>query len=595
MIGKLPETAVELPASDRPFDVLRSARLDSRASATLLLIVAVYAGVAWLLTHRGEFWSPDSAVRFVQVESLRRAGLRDLAVPYPAEALDPEGQYFPAGPWFHFMRSGKHYLAYAPYFSMLAAAAYEAVGWPGLILWPSFGGILAVVVTYGVLRSRARSVALPAAVTLAVGTPLLIYSGVFWDHTLAVGLAAAALGLIVGRVQATRPGAGGLVLAGALLGLGTWLRNEMYLLTAAATLVWLVTADRRVSGGLALATGAVLTVGLQWMINVRLYGAPMGYKGQGLVTGRVGEAVEAGTGRLAPWISDKLGNFYYQLVSPNFYAFDPVSVMAGTITAALLLGAGLAVRAGIRRRVRWLVLAGGAAATATAILVTSSRTSISGLLPAMPFVILLLVGGLAAGWERYLWRVCALFAAGVIATGTHGGLQWGPRYLLPIVPPLVWLVAAVVARVRASQPDVWPSFRLAAGLLVGAGILVQVAGVEFVEFAVRRNGRVNEALRGAPAPIVVTSLEWLVLGAGPVYFEKQLMYVDSLDGFKALVARLSDRRVGRWAYVPRGGGAYRQRQVEEWTAQSEWRFRVAQDTVINGIRVVVYEGGLARR
>jgi hypothetical protein len=586
------QNAIEVAPIGPASGTAASTRTGQRSAALAgLAVLTAYLAVGLLLSRHQEFWSPDSAIRFVQTESLRRAGYRGVAVPYPAEALDPEGRYFPAGPWFHYARNGRHYLSYLPYFPALSAVFYGAFGYLGLILVPMAAGLAAAWITYRVLRRVVPGLATAGAVALALGTPLLIYSGVFWDHSLAVALAAGALALIIGTIEDFRLLPGTLVAAGALLGAGTWVRNEMYLLAAVAIVLWPLTARRsRLAGLLALASGAGLMVGLQWAINTRLYGSAMGYKGQGLVAGRVQDAVTAGGSRFAPWISDKLGNLYYQIVSPDFYAFSSGAILIGVTIAGALLLAGILMRVGVGRRSTWLITAGGLVGATTSILAVSSRTSVSGLLPAMPFVVLLMLPGAAATWERYLAGVAAVFTAAVILTGTHGGLQWGPRYLLPILPALVWLAAAAVGRVREAPAPVWAAARASAGLIVGASMLAQVAGVEFVDFAIARNVRVNASLRDTPTEVIVTSLEWLVLGAGQIYFEKQLMYVDTIEDFRRLVDRLAERQVARWSYVPRSGGAFGQRQIEEWTADHTWRFTPVHDTLINGIRVVTYAG-----
>jgi hypothetical protein len=586
------QSAIEVavtPLTDSPIAGAQAGR--AAAVVALIAILAAYLATGLVLSRHREAWSPDSAVRMVQVESLRRAGYRDVAVSYPAEHLDPEGRYFPAGPWFHFMRGGQHYLSYLPYFPAVSAVFYGALGYAGLIVLPMAAGLVAVWITHRVLRRKAPALATAGAVALGLGTPLLIYSGVFWDHSLVVALAAGAFALVIGAMDGADARLPWLLAAGALLGAGTWLRNEMYLLAAAVVGLWPLTAPRaRIKGLIALGSGAGLLVALQWIINTRLYGSALGYKGQGLVAGRVQDAVAAGSSRLAPWISDKLGNLYYQIFSPDFYAFNLTALMIGLgIGAAFVLG-GLLTRSGVLRRSRWLITSGGLLAVATALLMISARTSVSGLLPAVPFLVLLLLPGPHAPWEQFLWRVSGAFVAAVVVTGTHGGLQWGPRYLLPVLPALVWLAVAAVDRARETAPGVWGALRPTAALLVAAGMLVQLAGVEFVEFAIGRNARVNQALRDAPTTVVVTSLEWLVLGAGPIYFEKQLMYVDTIEDFRQLVDRLAEHKVPRWSYIPRSGGAFRQRQIEEWTADRVWRFRPVRDTLINGIRIVTYAG-----
>ncbi|TMI78489.1 MAG: hypothetical protein E6H04_12350 [Bacillati bacterium ANGP1] len=115
----------------------RPAQPERGLPLVLLICLAAQAVVGLLLVRTGAFWSPDSAVRFVQVESLLRSHYRDLAVPYPAASLDPAGQYFPLGGWFHFQRAGRFYLAYQPYFAMASALFYRFVGLPGLLFTAS--------------------------------------------------------------------------------------------------------------------------------------------------------------------------------------------------------------------------------------------------------------------------------------------------------------------------------------------------------------------------------------------------------------------------------------------------------------------------
>ena len=226
----------------------------------------------------------------------------------------------------------------------------------------------------------------------------------------------------------------------------------------------------------------------------------------------------------------------------------------------------------------------------TSLVVVSGRTSVSGLLPAAPLVILALVAGPAIPWERFLWVTSALFTGAVIATGTHGGLQWGPRYLLPILPALLWLAGAAVARARATAPDLWPSLRLGATALVAASLIVQVAGADQVLQATSRNARIDGWLRGISAEIVVTPLEWLPLGAGPVYFEKKLMFVRTPEDFRTLVEHFSSEHVAGWAYIPYSGYTFTPLAVAKWTNGHPWRFQPVQDRFYEGLRIVTYAG-----
>lgn len=562
----------------------------------LLACLVLYLAVGYLLSRQQDFWSPDSAVRFVQTEGLWRNGYRDVSVPYPAASLDPEGRFFPAGPWFHFQRDGKHYLSYLPYFPALSSLPYRAFGYPGLLVLPIAAGLGAVWLTGSVLQRHAPTLALWGMLVLGVGTPLVIYSTVFWDHSLVVVLSAGALALAAGSCEVRgQPQPAALFLSGSLIGLGAWFRNEMYLLGLSTLLVWAVVARRRRASGLvALVGGLALAVGILWTANLYLYGSPMGWKGQGLVTGRVGSAVGAvAGGSLTSWIADKLGNVYYQLISPDFYAFNLQAVLTGLGLAATLVIAGGLMRVGVHRRSQRVTALGGALAVVTSVAILSERTVISGLLPAAPFVVLAFLCGPLSRWDWFLWGVTVTFCGAVIVTGTHGGLQWGPRYLLPILPPAIWLAAAAVARARTAAPRIWPTLKLAVGGIGTVSLLIQAVGVDVVGQSINRNARINGALRQAPADVVVTSLEWLALGAGQVYFAKQLMFVSNVQDFQALVGGLVERRVSRWTYVPVSGPLFGPSIVEKWTASAAWRFRLESDEIHSGLRLVTFAGAPA--
>jgi hypothetical protein len=568
------------------------------ASAGMVRVLLTYAAVQMvvvgLLASAHGFWSPDSAVRFVQVESLARSHGREIAIPYPAASLDPEGHYVPLGRWFHVARDGRQYVSYLPYFSLASVLPYRLLGFPGLAVIPAAAGLAVVWVTYRLLRRRAPGLAGAAALTGGLGTPLLVYSGVFWDHSVVAALSAGALAALYAQVDRGRPLSAWCVAgAGALLGAGLWVRSEMYVLAAAVVCAWAYASvgRDRVRGVLLLLSGLAGPAVAVWVANLRLLGSPLGSKGHELVTTRVAGAVQAASSRTSSsWILEKLGNAYYQLASPDFYAFNERAVAAGLSVALALALAALLVRAGVAARSRRMLAAGAVVALGTAVVVLSGRTVISGLLPAVPVLILgLLPGGPSRG-ERFLWAACGVFAGAVIVTGTHGGLQWGPRYLLPIVPPLVWLAAFGVARARSIAPEMWPALKRAAGALAVLSVVTQASGAEQVWRATEMNARLNQWVRQLPADVVVTPLEWVTTGAGQLYFEKSLMLVGSPEEFKRLVAELARQHVRRWAYIPYSGAAFRPEGVERWTAGRAWRFRARGNRAYSSLRAVVFDG-----
>ncbi len=562
-------------------------------AACLAVCSLAYLSVAAIFLSSRGFWSPDSAVRLVQVESLVRNGMQGLAVPYPAASIDPQGRYFPFGPWFHFVRNGRYYISYPPYFSAMVAPLYRAFGVPGLVALPVVSGLGAIWVTYTVLRRHTPELAVGGSLALGLATPLVIYSTVFWDHAPVVFLCSSALGLLLkvltDDIDHHRRF---LFFAGLLLGSGLWLRNEMYIFILAVVVAWICLGPpRRLGSSVVLVAGIMMPAGILWIFNRQLSGSLLGWKASGLAASRANGVVETMLGQQAyAWLSDKLGNLYYQLISPDYYAFNRQAVLGGVATAALFAVAIVLLRSGVARRWERVLVAGGLLAAATALLILLQRTDISGLLPVVPFLVLAWLPGPVSAWERFLWAVVCVFTAGIVVTGTHGGLQWGPRYLLPILPSLVWLVAAGVARVRDSVPGIWPSLRFAGSVLLGVSLLVQASGVDQVSEKMAANAHVNDLLRAGRSDIIVTPLEWITLGSGPVFFDKALMLVAGPDQFRRLVVDFSERRVLRWTYIPLSGAFFAPQAIGAWTAGHPYSFTVDDDRTEEGLRFVTFVG-----
>ena len=110
-----------------------------------------------------------------------------------------------------------------------------------------------------------------------------------------------------------------------------------------------------------------------------------------------------------------------------------------------------------------------------------------------------------------------------------------------------------------------------------------------------RNAGINQWLKGISAKIVVTPLPWLTLGAGPVYFEKDLMLVNTPQEFQSLVTQFSKLHVARWAYIPQSGASFSPLGVAQWTADLSWRFRPVDDVTYEGLRFITFAGSPVAR
>jgi hypothetical protein len=571
------------------------ARRAGRAPAILAAVALAYVAAAWVARPDLGFWSPDSSIRYVQLVSLVRQGYREVAAVYPGAELDPDGRFYPISRGFATARDGKVYLLYSPYFAAVTAPFYQAFGRFGLIVLPLLSGLAVVWLTFAWLRRFGEWPAAVGALLVGLGTPLVVYSVVFWDHAPVAALTTGAAYLLARGVD--RPGCRGVAAAGTLLGLAAWFRNEAYVFAAAALVASaLVVGPRRLAP---LVGGFLLAAGIAWALNGHLYGHPLGLKG---VAGA--EAVRARLGGVEGWMLGRLLAAYDLLISTERFvdAHDPVRLPQSVgVACAVLLSTAL-LRAGVRLGSWASVLAAGAAVAVAVGWLVATGSEVMGLVPGVPALALLGLWAPRHAWERLVAWVAGLYVAGVVVLGSEGGLQWGPRYLLPAVPLLVWLVSAGVACVKpASEAKVQPALVACVTFVTVASLAVQGVGVLTVRRQLQTAALFEQLLRKADSPLLVTGIEPLFRVMGYLYFDRVLMSVESPAELQELVRAFTRHRVERWTYVPFSGLGFDARAVERWSSRGSWRFRVASDVApplrvestgaSAALRLITYVGG----
>lgn len=544
----------------------------SRGLAGLVVTAAAlaYGTAAWLVRPDLGFWSPDSSIRYVQLGSLVRHEFKKVDAFYPGAGLDPEARFFPISSGFAVVRDGKVYLAYSPYFPALAAPVYRLLGPFGLVVLPLASGLLVVWLSCRWFGRFVPDVGAVGGLAVGLGTPLAVYSVVFWDHAPVAALTAGSLVLLTADFEARRSVA---FLAGALTGIAMWFRNEAYIFAVALATSWAVVGGwRRLPP---LVAGMLCAAAPVWLLNWHLYGHPLGLKG---LTGT--QAVAARLGGAQGWLWGRLLAAYDLLISiENFQnASSPKKLSESVGVVGVLAGSGLLLRLGAANCAPTSVYTAGLAVGAVAAWLVTNGSEVMGLLPAVPVLVMLGLSRPKDGVERLVGLATALYVLGVLATGSEGGLQWGPRYLLPAVPGLVWLAFSGLARVyEECNGEMRRAVAVCALLSVAASFALQAAGIWRVRSQVLAGARVEAILRSVDSPILVTGMEPLFRFLGYLYFDRVLMSVEGPDELQDLVVALARQRVPRWTYIPFSGRAFDARSIERWTLPESWRFRVVED------------------
>ena len=433
-----------------------------------LMLATLVVAIALIATQpRDVFWGPDSGNHFIQTQSILRGSL----------AIEHS---FPAG--HHFINK---YSTYSPAFPAAAAPFYAAFGYWGLFVLPIAGTLLMIAL---LPLLTPRSILIPGIVLLC-GTPVLWYTIVFWEHTLAAGIAVAAFVF----AERDRP-----LLAGLLAAASTVFREEGYVVIVSIAIA-LVLTGRRPWSFAAAAIGALVP---WWIFNWTLFGNPLG------LHAAVYSSIAHG---------NKLANFY-----PFLFEFSTNRILC--IATAVSLLAILYKR--------FFFLAVSVCSVVLTILLYASPTPMretlytQGLFPAIP-----ISAAMFLGWrERAPFRVIAVLTGIILTTlivnQADFGLTWGPRHYF-------WMFPLIVVMALDSLP---PSRPLVAAAVVLAicGFAIQFEGIRILRMKLRFSEIVLKSVRADPNRIVITDVFWMPEDLASVFFEKDIAFARNDQEFATL-------------------------------------------------------------
>jgi hypothetical protein len=448
-------------------------------------------------------------------------------------------------------RFGKTDTSYSEYISPFIWASvppYAAFDHAGLLLLPWLSGVLIILMSAW-LAWHVRPDRSAALVPLVVGlsSPLLVYSLEFWEHTPGTALAVFAL---VGLVKAidSRRHRWWLIAAGAAIGLGLTMRAELYVYPIAIVigLVFIRSALPWLQSIAWLAAGGLIIAGPWWLYQLVTWGSPFGPRLQQNVP------VLGGTEMLAR-LGDTTGR--------NYAMLWPVQADGSTVAIGLLIGLVLVVSITrlLRHKVRWIaefgfwtgvVLVLALAATLTWQLAQGQRPD--DLLSTFPIVLLLIlpaprqtVPPATSNHQstiivRFLTVVPLVFVVLVVLVSPfHGGIQWGPRFLLPIIPPLtVVLIDRLAGLWGAINRSARAGLAAASIALIAAGGYSTWQGAKFVQGGQIASEFMSAVIRHSPEKVVVSDAWFLPQGAPYVFGDKIWLLSEDEEGLYRLLQRL---------------------------------------------------------
>lgn len=492
-------------------------------------IACLYVLCLLTLPDRPVFWSPDEGGKYLTLQQITRTGEWSSPLPYPAAPIDPLLQNVPLLYWLRV--DDAIYSWWPTWFPALSSLPYQLLGVRGLFLIPMMSALLIGLSVYALVSSISQRAALGAMFAVTLASPVWFYGLTYWEHTLhsvliLLGFAAALRGVISDRARC-------FALSGLFLGLALYLRLE--------TVIFMGTLGLFILGGsigrlrqraairsiivnlLVFSVSVIITVTPFLVRNQLIEGHPLGRRNAADVARTADRALSYGRESaldLAPNIL--IGSVGHQGVdlSPSLrWLF--VLATAGCFASGWLLRRGWDVPVYVSA-LALLALSG------FVLLSPEDYSSIHGLILIAPF--LAFAGwGLQPAADRVtrLWGMLAVLGVGVYVLATaiggwsaQGGLQWGPRYALPLVPVLL-VAAARGAHTLWHAAIPLGAKRVAIGCMIALvliGFGFQVRGLRSMLIDKQTYVAWEAQLTALPADaMIATEYPWLALTLPDVY------------------------------------------------------------------------------
>jgi hypothetical protein len=504
----------------------------------LAIVAVLYAGLAFFVLPKAAFFSSDEGLKLIQVQNFARKGIADFSLDYPGRGLDPDLSYVPINNPPALIREGEVYAVYPIVFPLLATPLYRILGYAGLYVIPLASGLLTLVITCWLARLTGGS-GMSSTIVLGLCSPLIFYSLVFWDHTLGTMLSTLAIVIVVKNADdAGRPW---LIAGGIVLGLAIWVRSEMYVMGLVVLASLFFVSSRRFVRTLSLCLGMLIALVPLWVFQFLVYGNFIGPH-VGHFTWLAGEL---------PITNDRTAIVYHTLLEGNSSAVLSFLYIMAFVASAMLFRSSR-----LRRRSLLIIVNFGILAIVTIpnLLEAGAGRPLGGLITTAPFLVFCfttLVNSSVGQRNRILLAIGLGYTALVcMLTPVDPGLQWGPRFLLPVFPILAVVATNNFRALRAGGE--LRSARLLRACFVSTVALslgVQIAGLRTLYIIKNRDRDLIERTAQLNAVHILSDEYGFSQYVAPLFYEKQFFYVRDQEDYQRLTETLMNQDISRYAFV----------------------------------------------
>jgi len=555
--GRLPKMTDEASAK-------RGRKTDRLTPIALGLTAGVYLWLAFSYLPAGTYWSPDNGLKRIQAENIRFTPWLDLSIDYPGQWLDPRFEFAPFAPLFYFVSQGRLYFVQTPTIAILGKPFIWLMGEQGERVVPVLAGLISLSLVASLMQRLGFCPAWAGVLLAGFATPLLGYSLLFWEHTLAVALGLGAVGCVFRAPESAS--LRNFFFAGTLAGLAAGIRKDM-LLFALVLGVML---------GLSLVEGFTTPAGPADARNFQTEQRRWAWQGLSWLGGAFVAVFmlyalnRPQAGRVLPpeiaLAADDAPQSYIAVHGWESFAdfiFAPGHGLAGGALVVALGVYWLARRvshAPAQEAIQIAALAVMGAGVGSFVPGYWRSGVLHGFLSASPCLALSLAGPVSdnrrAKWLARLtlsFLLVYMLGVGLLTSRGpfRGGIEWGARYMLIVFPLSAPFAVNGLRHIwgRAARSWLARAHFLLALALVGLSVFIQALGIGLIRDSVKLRQGSQAALLGLPEKVIVTDVGWIALRVPEVYAAKTLFMLASPSDLPVWVALAQASQVRGLAFV----------------------------------------------
>jgi hypothetical protein len=245
---------------------------------SLILLGFLYLGYIVTLPKDTVFFSGDGGLKYLMATQFLSGNISpSLVLPSKGAGLWDNG-FYPFDVPFVYTINNRKVVSFPLYFPLLSAPFLGALGWRGLYVLPAVGVILTWLWVLLRCRNVCRSTAAicAALVSLMFASPITLYGGMFWEHAPAVFLASLPLAVVL-ITPGTVAKPAKVACLGCLSGTGAFLRPELLAVLPATMMSSLLCLEReRIREIGSFSLGFLAAVSAFLTANLLIYGHILG-------------------------------------------------------------------------------------------------------------------------------------------------------------------------------------------------------------------------------------------------------------------------------------------------------------------------------